>query len=333
VPVFSGHQVVGKWLEARGDSVHVVSESSEMVIRVFPTQPQSPRIAVLGGSSVHGGSHLKASAEFPGLIEQATRITTLNLGKPANDSHDVVKILEELLAWPLDAAVVYTGHNDFGNLFFNDRFGGLSQGRQAHAQAFLERFQLFNVLKRSLQPEVQGAQNIDANPNETDENLAAIGTSQRAAALRYYAINLQRMAWLTRRAGVPLILVTPVGNVGAAPTSASCIFVPCAGKLHQEAMFQLNSDREQALKLLRHARDVDPIPLRAPRAAVEAVRAFGGEPGVTVVDAVALLPTDPRYQAPSKHLFADPVHFSAEGHRAMAALLSPIVAEVVHSDR
>jgi len=333
VPVYSGSEIAGQWLEAKGDTVHVVSQASEMANWVFPTQPQDPRIAVLGGSSVHGGSHLKATSEFPGLIERATGITTLNLGKPANDSHDVVKILEELLAWPLDAAVVYTGHNDFGNLFFNDRFGDLSQGLQARAQAFLEHFQVFNVLKRNLQPEVHGTQNINANANETDKNLAAIGAVQRAAALRYYAINLQRMAWLTRRAGVPLILVTPVGNVGAPPVSESCVFEPCAQELHNEAMFQMDSDRDQALELLRHARDVDPIPLRAPRSAVEAVRALSGDPGVTVVDAVALLPTDHNYEAPARRLFVDPVHFSPEGHRAMASLLAPIVTEVVLNDR
>ena len=332
VPVYSGHKVAGQWLEARGDSVYVVSQASEMASTVFPTAPRSPRIAVLGGSSVHGGSHLDASAEFPGLIEQATGITTLNLGKPANDSHDVVQILEELLAWPLDAVVVYTGHNDFGNLFFNDRFGNLTQGMQAHLQAFLERFQLFNVLKRTLQPEAQGKQNITANANETDMDLTAIGTERRTAALRYYEINIQRMVWLTRRAGVPLILVTPVGNVGAPPAEKSCIFEPCAMKLHEQAILQLNSDRAQSLKLLRHARDVDPIPLRAPSAAVEAVRALEGDAGVTVVDAVALLPSDHSYEAPSRHLFLDPVHFSPAGHHAMASLLSPIVTEVVHSD-
>ena len=332
VPVYSGPKAAERWLEAKGNSVYVVSQASEMANTVFPTEPRAPRIAVLGGSSVHGGSHLDANAEFPGLIEQATGITTLNLGKPALDSHDVVQILEELLAWPLDAAVVYTGHNDFGNLFFNDRFGSLTQGLQARTQAFLERFQLFNVLKRNLQSEAQGKQNITANTNETDTDLTTIGTERRTAALRYYEINLQRMVWLTRRAGVPLILVTPVGNVGAPPTEKSCIFEPCAMKLHNDAILQLNSDRAEALKLLRQARDVDPIPLRAPRAAVEAVRALDGDSGVTVVDAVALLPTDPRYEAPSRRLFLDPVHFSPEGHRAMASLLAPIVTEVVYSD-
>jgi len=333
VPVYSGSEVSDRWLEAKGDTVHVISQASEMVDVQFPTQPTAPRVAVLGGSSVHGGSHLNANDEFPGLIQKSTGIRTLNLGKPANDSHDVVKILEDLLKWPMAGVVVYTGHNDFGNLFFNDRFGTVQQGRQARLQATLERFQLFNVLKRTLKPEVNGTQNVLADPSQSDTNLLAIGTERRTTALRYYQINLERMAWLCQRADVPLILVTPVGNINAPPVSRDCVFEPCAAQLHQEAVALFGTDRTRALSLLSQARDVDPIPLRAPTPAVDAVRAMGAHPGVTVVDAVAKLPGDERVDAPARWLFKDPVHFSAEGHLEMANLIAPIVREVLNSER
>ncbi len=333
VPVYSGSQVSGQWLEAREDTVHVISQASEMVDIQFPAQPTAPRIAVLGGSSVHGGSHLNASEEFPGLIQKSTGIRTLNLGKPANDSHDVVKILEELLKWPMTAVVVYTGHNDFGNLFFNDRFGTVQQGRQARLQASLERFQLFNVLKRTLKPEVNGSQNVLADPLRSDTDLLAIGTERRTTALRYYKLNLERMAWLCERADVPLILVTPVGNIYAPPVSRDCVFEPCAAQLHQEAAALLDADRARALSLLEQARNVDPIPLRAPSPAVDAVRAMGAHPGVTVIDAVASLPVDRRVDAPARWLFKDPVHFSAAGHIEMAHLIAPIVRGVINSER
>ena len=46
--------------------------------------------------------------------------------------------------------VVYTGHNDFGNAYFQERFAGLSGGILARLRRILEHSQTYCRLRRTL---------------------------------------------------------------------------------------------------------------------------------------------------------------------------------------
>ena len=82
--------------------------------RNFSVRSEKPRMAFLGGSTVHGGSPtVLLQQEFPDLIGKQLSIEVLNLARPSIDSHDILRITEELQNFDFTHWVVYTGHNDF----------------------------------------------------------------------------------------------------------------------------------------------------------------------------------------------------------------------------
>ena len=287
----------------------------------WPAAVEHPRTAVIGGSSVHERSAgVAAEQQFPALIEAATGISTLNLGSPALDSHDLTRIVEALLEFQIDTLVVYTGHNDFGNTYFNQRYGNISAGISARAQAGMEHLQLFCQLRRVLAPLSQAAA---AGPDTVPGKAPMINRTQWWAALRYLESNLRRIVWMSQQAGVSVLLVTPVSALARPPASQRCPEEgPCSMKLWRSARSVYESDPEAAEALMRKARDYDPIPMRAPSQAVDAVRRVASEEGVPLIDADRDLPRRGPLSAPADSLFYDHVHFTAEGHAAMADLIT-----------
>ena len=286
----------------------------------WPAAVEHRRMAVIGGSSVHERSAgVKPEDQFPALIERATGIDTLNLGSPALDSHDLVRIVEELLAFQIDTLIVYTGHNDFGNTYFNKRYGNVSAGLSARAQAGMERFQLFCQLRRVLVPHEQSA----AGPSTLRGHAHAISRTQWWTALRYLESNLRRIVWMGQQANVEVLLVTPVSALARPPAAQHCPEEgPCSMELWRSARALYASDPARAEALMRQARDHDPIPMRAPSHAADAVRRVAAEEGARLIDAERELPRHSVLAAPTEELFYDHVHFTAEGHAAMADVIA-----------
>lgn len=293
----------------------------------FPAAWDGPRCAVHGGSSVHAGTpSLPSSGEFPALIGRELGIPVINLGSPGLDTFDHRAITEEMLAWPWTCMIVYAGHNDFGNAFFQARYGDLLSGVGARTRAGLEHFQLFVQLHRLLAP-VEGLPRTVMGRGGPDQHL--IDDTRWWAALRYLEANARRMVWLAKQKGVRTIIVSPVSDVLEVPGQQDCAGPDCAAEVYRQAVAASRTDGAQAAALLRRARDLDRVALRAPTAAQEAFRRVAEEEGATFVDAEALLPQEPGVPVPAQRLFVDGVHFSAEGHQAMARVLAPVVRQVV----
>ena len=88
-------------------------------------KPNTKQIAIFGGSSVHGGSiGVSSSNEFAGILNKRLPIQVNNFGAPSLDSHDILRISKELIEFSSTGWVLYTGHNDFGNAFFLQRYQG-----------------------------------------------------------------------------------------------------------------------------------------------------------------------------------------------------------------
>lgn len=320
VVVFSGLEPHESYFSVEDGMVTAIYQSRD------PLPPWSavvdhPRIAVIGGSSVHERSAgVLPQQQFPALIEDATGIDTLNLGSPALDSHDLVRLVEELLEFQLDTLIVYTGHNDFGNTYFNQRYGSIRAGLSARTQAGMEQLQLFCQLRRMLTPITQ---TTTAGPNTIPGQAPIISRTQWWAALRYLESNLRRIVWMSQKADVSVLLVTPVSSLASPPASRLCPEEgPCSSVLWGSARSLYSTDREAAEALMRKARDHDPIPMRAPSHAVDAVRRVAAEEGVRLIDAERDLPQHDTMATPAEELFYDHVHFTAAGHLAMANLLS-----------
>ena len=289
----------------------------------LPVDDGRPLMAFLGGSTVHRGTpQLRRGGEFPGIVGRRLRIRSANLGNPGLDSHDLVEILRELLAKGPenpDVAVVYTGHNDFGNARYQQRYGTVAKGVALRVQVTLERLQVYSQLSRLLRPARgvarQRGQSEDAGPLPEDAWRAAGRDLER---------NLRRMVDLAQGASVPLFFVTPISSVLMPPADPRCDDGVCLQERYLAA--REAGDGEG----LRQVRDLDRVSLRAP----SSVRTFlldlaDAHPGVWVVDAETGMPQDPVFGVPATQSFVDAIHLSPSGHRDLGTLIADDLKQAI----
>jgi lysophospholipase L1-like esterase len=293
----------------------------------FDADSQEKRFAVLGGSVVHGGTpHIRTRWEFPNLLGKALGARGINLGSPGLDSHDLVGIAEELRSYRMDAWVVYTGHNDFGNGYFLQRYQGWPGGIRAHGRSVLESLQLFWQVRRLSQRAI--SRGILPDPGHQFD-APQVTPDQKTHILMDYLRNMRRLIWLAGQAEVPLVLVVPAGALTMPPLGA------CedgeALELWEQGMAQRAEQTDPARLSLQRARDADCVPLRMVGAAQEGLRDLGPRPHVSLVDAARGLPRESDLDIAATSLFADHVHLSKAGHRALAELIAPTLQAVLPS--
>lgn len=290
----------------------------------FPMASDQRRFAVLGGSSVHEGEHgVGLEREFTQQAAELLGVPGYNLGFPGLDSFDLVRMVEDLGPVHLDALVVYAGHNDLGNVAMRGRYQGLGSAASLGLQAALEHTRLYWLLSSSVnklghEPPRRGR----------PQPLTAL---QRTTAVRHYRANLERLVWLCGRQQRPLVLVVPVSRITRVPEPQPCEGSDCPELLFSEGMALRHSDPEGAAALLRRARDLDGLAVRASSDLQDAVRALASaQDGVLLLDAPARLPMEDGLAVPADRLFTDPLHLSADGHRALgeelATVLRPLLA-------
>lgn len=291
----------------------------------FSAWPTGPRVAFLGGSTVHQGSAgLDGEEEFPLQVGQRLEVQAVNLGCPALDSGHLVRLLPELLRWRFDAVVVYTGHNDFGNAWWRQGQGQRSRHLSVRLTSVLEHTWLFHHLRTVLRRSVQGS---------ADASLASglpprMESAQRQQVLDQLELNLRALVREGHAHGVTVALATPVSDVtdlqglgGCAPQE------PCAVDLWRQAEALRDSDPPQATALywqaLAEARPAD----RAPQEVAELVRAVAHQEGAVLVDLAADLPREEGLDLPDSRLFVDHLHLSRWGHQAVARRVSAALSE------
>lgn len=287
---------------------------------------EGPRVAVLGASSVRLGSGLHISQEFPALLEQRLGVPVLNLGSPGLDSFDLAAIAEEIADWDLSVLVVYEGHNDLGNTYFQQRYGDASASRRIRLRAALEHLQIFARLNRLFAP-TEGTAREQLDPSE--QIFPSLTADQRATARAYFMANLRRITWLAHRRGMGVVLVTPASRLDDPPLHNGCVDGRCAQDAFLEARQLVNHDPIAATRLLEEARDRDGLSMRATSAMTSAVREVAANERVWLVDAAADLPRDAHLPIAASWLFSDILHFSESGHQAMAALIEPAVRDAL----
>jgi hypothetical protein len=329
VQVHSAAGELEQWLVEDRGRVRTVYQKNPVG---FSASPRGPRIAVLGGSSVHAGNpRLQLHEEFPSLLGEELGMESLNLGRPAIDSHDVRRILEELSAYEFAAWVVYTGHNDFGNTYFFQRYKDWSSPFQITLDARLKSLQLYWLLRGSIAPHANSLR--DGLGWENFQG--SVDRVQLGYALQHLEMNLRRIIWLSRSSGTPLVLVVPAGcqtssEKGQCRPLGNCeAGKACARKDYDLGMQLVGSEPSEARKYLDSALDADSVPLRIPTYAQDLVRRLAAETGTVLVDAPLLLPREDGVDLVSGEMFHDHVHLSGKGQHALAGLIAPAVRGVI----
>lgn len=318
VQVYSGRGPIDDYLMERDGKVYLPYQ--ERTVGPFDVEHDGPRVAVLGGSSVHRGTPgLPNEREFAALLSDELGMPVVNFGNPAFDTYDHVAILQELPRGAFDVWVVYAGHNDFGNAFFHSRFSGAGGAVVARALRLAEHLQLFCQLRRLVQPPaaVDPTAPLPWEHLQTKDRILP-EDPRRAVVLDYFERNLETIAWLAEQHGARLVLVAPISNLWAPPVDRQCLAEPCAFALWEAGM-QIK-EREERMPLLQRAIDVDPTMMRAPSVVPRTMARVARERGARFVDTGNELHVTPA-------LFVDHMHLSAQGHAEVARILAPVVSQ------
>lgn len=243
--------------------------------------PTGQRIFVIGGSTVQGRPFSIATS-FTQFLEQALNALeptrhweVVNCGGISYASYRLVPILRECLTHDPDLIIICTGHNEF--------LEDVSLPEQKRANpwltrgfAFLQQLRIFRGLHHLIQgPGIQD--DADSRravlPEEADALLDHQGgleayerdPARAARTADHYRSNLERMIQITRRAGIPLLLIQPPINLTDCPPFKSVFSAGVTaaerkqvGALLRSAGQLSRSDRESAVTSLRKALDIDP---------------------------------------------------------------------------
>jgi lysophospholipase L1-like esterase len=287
--------------------------------QAFPRETEEPRIAVLGGSSVRTTSFVAPEERFSDLIGERTGIETLNLGCSGADSFDLVRVLEELLDWPLTMVVLYSGHCDVGNAFLLRRYSTVGGRLTARLQPLLENSQLFVRYRRLLTPYSRAAP-----PGDEAQGLQP---AEVARIERGFERNLGRIVELCRSHGVALVMSVPTSDLTFPPPDVPYGPGQRAYQAWEKGVGLLSSDPDRAIELLDEAVSHSARPVRASTAIEEIVRRVALENDVALVDARRDMPRDGSGSIPDPDLYEDELHMSRVGHASLADLLVPVILE------
>ncbi len=287
--------------------------------QAFLAESVEPRIAVLGGSSVRTSSFVAPEERFSDLIGERTGVETLNLGCSGADSFDLVRVLEELVNWPLTMVVLYSGHCDVGNAFLLRRYSTLGGRLTARLQPLLENSQLFVRYRKLLTPYSRAAP-----PGDESQGLQP---GEVARIERGFERNLRRIVELCQVRDLSLVMCVPTSDLTFPPPDVPAGPGQQAYQAWEEGVDLLYSDPDRAVALLDEAVALSARPVRASTAMEEIVRRVARENDVALVDARRDMPRDGSGSIPEPDLYEDELHMSLSGHRALADLLVPVVLE------
>jgi tetratricopeptide (TPR) repeat protein len=244
--------------------------------------PDEFRIFCLGGSTVAGHPYA-IETSFTAWLELALRAAdpdrewrTVNCGGISYASYRLLPILEEILDYQPDMAIVLTGHNEF----LEDRtYAHLKRMPAWLAWPYerITRLRSFTLLRRSCR-NLTGTSPI-RNPVEGTVLPAEVealldyrgGLEQyhrdeewRREVIRHFQYNLNRIAQVTHEAGIPLLLINPGCNLrdcppfksehkkGLSPAEIEDWRLSC-----DEARKSYREDLSRSVSRLEKAREID----------------------------------------------------------------------------
>ncbi len=193
------------------------------------------RVFCLGGSTVQG-SPFSTETAFSSWLELALRAAdsqrtwhVINCGGVSYASYRLIPILQEVLGYEPDLIIVCTGHNEF----LEDRtyqrikqqpavLGAVQEWAAGWRTYCLLRAAYLKCRGSGLQPLAASRPMLETEVDSLLDYRGGLRQYHRDPqwhrdVIRHYGVNLERMVHLTRQAGVPLLLVTPVSNLRDCP--------------------------------------------------------------------------------------------------------------------
>ena len=317
VLVYSSVGNFTKWFDIRKGFARPVYKVNA---RNFPVQSSKSRMAFLGGSTVHGGSPtVLLQQEFPNLVGKNLSKEVMNLARPSIDSHDILQIAEELIQFDFDHWVVYTGHNDFGNAYFFQRYKTWNAGVEAKTRSWLSSLHMYNFLQKTISP----VNSLQRSLGWENFHGDAVTLRQRDLITKHLKENIKRINWLGERNGVTVTFILPVASATMRPLGNCSKVMPlCSHDIHRKALRLETINPKRARELFLDAWEYDTIPLRIPHSVQRELQEFFEENELSYVNMSDLVPKDQKLDLPDDSFFHDHVHFSKSGHQFVAEQLT-----------
>lgn len=246
-------------LDERGQAIFQTSERKRRFFNVQTFAAEKPaharRIFCLGGSTTYGRPH-RDPTSFCGwlrayLIELAPEVEweVVNAGGISYASYRVAAVERELATYEPDLFIVYTGHNEF----LEDRTYGSLRDRPkwlSRIDLLLRRTRSYSSLARLLQP---APETLAAEVSTRLDQSIGPGAYHRddawkAAVIRHYRMNLERIVGIASGAGAELLFIAPADNL------RSC--TPFKSESSEELG---EAERMRFADLLEAARDASPL--------------------------------------------------------------------------
>ena len=222
--------------------------------------PRTFRAFCLGGSTVQGRPYAVETSftTWLALNLRAARPgpdwEVVNCGGISYASYRLVPIMRELLAREPDLFIIYTGQNEF----LEDRtYGHLKRMPRAMIRLHrtLLRLRSYSLARHFLaRRAAAGHSSKPVLPAEVrarldfDDGLKAYhrDEARRRGIIEHFRYNLEKMVRMSRRAGVPVILVNPVSNLKDCPPFKSEFRADLSER-----------ERQRVLELWERARKID----------------------------------------------------------------------------
>ena len=257
----------------------------------------------------------------------------VNFGHHGFDSFSVRQRVEESLKLHKpDLVIIYSGHNDYSYAYWkilNPHYY-VVQSSAVLEPLLRHTYKGYRAL-RSLFTDhplpiyhMLWLANVEPMLLRTLQHVGLIkvpkGLFERVdeIVMKHYSKNMHHIIQLTRRHGIPLLLVTPVSNLWYRPVGIA----GAAEDLFQQAMAQ--EDRQRKTLLLQQARDADVFSgmIRAKTPLLDYLRSLEG-PGVYLQDLEQELLS--AGVALDDKLFSDAIHLSREMHELAAQHLARFI--------
>lgn len=331
-------------VERRGDHARVRGGGGLVELEIpVVRQPGRARVLVFGESSVRRGP-AGAPSDFPtALAALLPGVEVLNLGAPGVKMADIADLVEQLDV-ERDLLLLYSGHNEYADVFFNGAVAAWPRWR-VRAVAWARQSWLHGLL-RPPRPRPDRAMGLPATGDRLVPVSAPFPTALGAGIEANFRSALQRFA---AAAEAPVLVVTLLRNPGRPPVglvvdeahpdcravAAAAVAAPGASLLSGlrqacgeapalEAWLRMRAalsvDAALAAAEFRTVLETDPIPLRAPPAIDRILGEVAAAEDLVLYDLAAALGP-----LPSDRLFDDVVHPNEAGAALIARQLAPQV--------
>jgi lysophospholipase L1-like esterase len=241
--------------------------------------PQTFRIFCLGGSTVQGRPY-SVETSFTTWLKLNLRAAlpdtdfeVVNCGGISYASYRLVPIMRELLEYEPDLFIIYTGHNEFLEDRTYQRLKRIPSVliRVHRTMLNLRSYSLANEFISTKRARRKGISKTIL-PGEVkakldfDDGLESYHRDEvwRQGTIEHFGRNLQTMVQMSRRAGVPVILVNPVSNLKDSPpfktefgSDLSTSEIERVSELSEQAGKLSWDDTYGKIRLLEQAAEID----------------------------------------------------------------------------